>query len=391
MKRRYQLLCATLLIGLASIVSANDSAYYMSGDQLIPLQQTDIAIKKEVLNITRTEIDKFDSSSRFIVDVDYTFYNPGKAKNIIVGFEADAPSQGLGDSSKLRHPFMKNFSVELNNQKLPYQVAITEHKKALKKGNMRGISGKRANILVEKMEGRSPYKYVYYFNAPFKSGINRLKHRYQFDSASSVATKSELSYVLTAANRWENQQIEDFTLNIYWGNSFNLLLKNTFFNNLKDWTSNGTLMIEGKKMDYAKKRGTVEITNDYLAFESTGDTLTFKKKNFHPMGELYLFVPRNDSYKHNYDGDRLNYHYCLKDLSLSYDELLANCSNLNTFEQKILRNLPFAKRGYVFHDKEVQAYYEGYQNWYQPNPQYKANMKDFSEAEVNWVNYWKKH
>ena len=37
---------------LAILASANDGVYYVSGNQIVPLQETDVAVTKEVLTIT---------------------------------------------------------------------------------------------------------------------------------------------------------------------------------------------------------------------------------------------------------------------------------------------------------------------------------------------------
>lgn len=56
----------------------------------------------------------------------------------------------------------------------------------------------------------------------------------------------------------------------------------------------------------------------------------------------------------------------------------------NDFEKKVVRNLPFATRGYIFQDKKVQAFYENIE-WYKPNKEYKSNINDLSEAEKEWI------
>ena len=65
-------------------VNANDGVFYMSGNQLIPVNETQVSLSKEILTIKRV--------GRMIhIDVDYTFYNPGKAKKVLMGFEAPMP------------------------------------------------------------------------------------------------------------------------------------------------------------------------------------------------------------------------------------------------------------------------------------------------------------
>lgn len=75
----------TGLLFFGSISNANDGAFYASGNQLIPIRETTISIQKEVLEIVR-DGDELD------ITVNYTFFNPGGAKSILVGFEAASPA-----------------------------------------------------------------------------------------------------------------------------------------------------------------------------------------------------------------------------------------------------------------------------------------------------------
>ena len=70
---------------VALLANANDGVFYVNGNQIVPLRETDIAVTKEVLTITIGN----DEFAR--VDVQYEFTNRGKAKTIDVGFEAAGP------------------------------------------------------------------------------------------------------------------------------------------------------------------------------------------------------------------------------------------------------------------------------------------------------------
>ena len=78
----------TILIALAAIITstANDGVYFTSGNFLVPLQETDISVSKEILTIT---IGK-DGFAK--VDVYYEFNNKGQAKNVTMAFEAASPT-----------------------------------------------------------------------------------------------------------------------------------------------------------------------------------------------------------------------------------------------------------------------------------------------------------
>ncbi|MBQ6071051.1 MAG: YARHG domain-containing protein [Bacteroidales bacterium] len=54
----------------------------------------------------------------------------------------------------------------------------------------------------------------------------------------------------------------------------------------------------------------------------------------------------------------------------------------------MLKNLPFAYRGYIFKDKALRDYFES-TDWYLPNPEYDGKMDAFSAEERKWVEFWK--
>ena len=82
-----------ILLALFTVigVKANDGAFYSNGTQLIPITETTIKVQKEILTITRVPDNVSGYGSLFQVHVYYEFYNPGKAKDLIVGFESPSP------------------------------------------------------------------------------------------------------------------------------------------------------------------------------------------------------------------------------------------------------------------------------------------------------------
>ena len=78
-----------LLIPTFGVLYANDGAFYMNGNHLIPVNETQVELSKEILTIKR-------EGRNILIDVDYTFYNPGKAKKVLMGFEAPMP-RGAAD------------------------------------------------------------------------------------------------------------------------------------------------------------------------------------------------------------------------------------------------------------------------------------------------------
>ena len=110
-----------LVMGIMG-VKANAGVYYTAGNQLVPLAETDISIKKEILTISLQD-DGFAH-----VDVYYEFFNSGKAaKNVLMGFDA-APSYNDDYTfhNDGKHPHIHDFTVEMNGIRLGYKNAVCE-------------------------------------------------------------------------------------------------------------------------------------------------------------------------------------------------------------------------------------------------------------------------
>ena len=134
--------------------------------------------------------------------------------------------------------------------------------------------------------------------------------------------------------------------------------------------------------------------------------LSFRKANFHPEGELYIAKRSTYYYSEetsdNADLSFLTTYYrpfaqVLSRLCGLYSSAFTidssdynyNYDSVTTPEQRrILKNLPFAYRGYIFKTKALQDYFES-TDWYLPNPAYKGDMEGFTEEERKWVEFWK--
>jgi len=66
-----------------------------------------------------------------------------------------------------------------------------------------------------------------------------------------------------------------------------------------------------------------------------------------------------------------------------------DCKPFSADMKKIMRNLPFAVRGYVFKTKVIQDYYES-TDWYVADPNYVSDLKGLTKDEQEWVEYWTK-
>ena len=126
-----------LLIPTFGVLYANDGAFYMNGNHLIPVNETQVELSKEILTIKR-------EGRNILIDVDYTFYNPGKAKKVLMGFEAPMP-RGAADFIYDRwimtrnHPYLKGFIVEINGERIPYKADIVNKQAFNSIGSLAGF------------------------------------------------------------------------------------------------------------------------------------------------------------------------------------------------------------------------------------------------------------
>ena len=114
--------------------------------------------------------------------------------------------------------------------------------------------------------------------------------------------------------------------------------------------------------------------------------IEFKKKNFKPEGELYIY--RSLSFLCTEASDVINsvlyggYHEL--DIGSEYG---FGDGTISAEQARILKNLPFAYRGYVFQSNDLQEVFNK-APWYIPTPSYVPNTSSLTEGERRWVNYW---
>jgi hypothetical protein len=324
--------------------------------------ETDISVKREILTLKKVRNEVME------VTVYYEFFNPGKEKTITVGFEAFSPSGDVDATPKKgQHPYMTDFTVQLNNEFLKYDIAYVGDSDYVKAGIIKSKSLKDVNV---DNVNEADFFYVYHFKASFKSGLNILKHTYSYRLSSSVMSYYDFQYVLTAAKRWGNKQIDDFTLILDMGDFETFCLSKSFFKSSNEWLINGI----GKFEDY-KTTSDNDYFNDGVTFHIRKGTLIFHKSNFKPAAELFLFS------KSQYDteSDYLPFSYYLESVIKE---------PVNESQKRILKNLPFARRGYIFQNPELNTFYKKL-DWYFPNPAYVPDIDQLDEREKKWIERWK--
>ncbi|SDG45614.1 YARHG domain-containing protein [Epilithonimonas hungarica] len=360
--KKHILLILLMLSGYS--VFANDGAFFAKGNQLIPINETDITVRKEILTLKKIR-------NQFIeVTVYYEFFNPKEDKKITVGFEAFSPEGDVDGSPKNgKHPYMRDFTVELNNSILKYDVAYVSDSLYNKNGTIKSLDmtkfdGNKSGNYVD-------FFYVYHFEANFKKGLNIVKHTYNYDLSGSIDYNYDFEYVLTAANRWANKQIDDFTLIIDNGEFETFSINKTFFKTSDEWLINGI----GKTEDIKGSKNAF-VENDALKFHLQKGNIIFQKKNFKVNGDLFL-------YAQNYLGIQ-----DLEYIPFSYYQEDKIVQPKNDFQRKVLKNLPFARRGYVFQNQDLNQFYKK-MDWYIPNPNYQPNAEILTDGEKKWIEKWK--
>lgn len=349
-----------MLLFCITSAHANDGAFYAKGNQLIPILEKTISLQKEILTIKKVDNEWID------VTVYYELFNPGKAKTVLVGFEAQSPGGDVdGTPVNGRHPYMQDFTVNLNNQILNYDVAIINDSSYLKTGQFNTLNKEEIEIASEDVNAVGFY-YAYHFNATLKKGLNTIVHTYRYRISSSVEMVYDFSYVLTAANRWANKQIDDFTLILDLGNYETFYVEKTFFQSQQDWFINGIAKVLDIKANPERL-----LNNDALKFHLQKGDLHFTAKNFHPKGELNVFAFQYFNFESETDFA----------FPIYFQE---QHSATTEFELKALKNLPYARRGCVFNDPKMQAFFEQ-QEWYLANPSYIPNKDQLTEEEKNWL------
>ena len=375
---------------------ANDGVFYVEGNHLIPINETDISVQKEVLTLNR-------AGDKIQVTVYYEFYNPTVAKEVLVGFEADAHGHAPSKTFP-QHPHISNFKVVMNGEALDYDIAHVEvhyengrkvKVSYVKDGHIEGMTLEQCMKEWDALEADEAIcDFVYHFNAHFRPGLNIIQHTYDFDLSYQQVYSDKgyegnedfFPYILTAANRWANHQIDDFTLIVNMGDRTSFHISPSFFESAGEWTFQGT----GK---YSVN--TIRDGKEYSEFHVKQGGIKLYKENFHPDGELLL----NDLHSYFYfdvdntSADNIletvkNKFYSLHITDYTLKNKKESIYDTYTSEQRrILKNLPFAYRGYIFKDKSLQEYFES-ANWYIPDPQYRADVEKLSEDEQKWVKLW---
>ena len=373
--KKSSILALSFIICLLSFspARANDGVYYMNGNQLVPLTETDITIAKEVLTISIGD----DGYAR--VDVQYEFMNNGKAKEVQMGFEANAPYNDATAplNKEGQHPYIHDFTVTMNGQRLHYTNAVVAFSydgtdfQPLDLNKWKPDHNLDCHELKEEgTDSITPFSYAYLFKAHFEKGLNTVHHTYRYMMSFGIGRTFEIPYWLKPAMRWANHQIDDFTLRIKAENTAkHFCLDDSLFQSAPFRVTQGT-----GKVRYVMRYGDTKTVEVSLR----NGTVEWHGRNFVPACNINI-SSADVLYEFSSDGMKLGTFY---DRSEHFTLMFVDPKTVN---KRILRNLPYAHRGYVFKSKELQKYFRQLW-WYMPDPQWQPSTDDFKANEMKLIN-----
>ncbi len=296
MNVKAKIIACAVMAASAVMASANDGVYFTSGNFLVPTQETDISVGKEVLTIT---IGK-DNYAR--VDVYYELMNHGADKTVTMAFEAAAPyNAGAPLNATGAHPYIHDFTVNMNGSTLAHRNAVVAARyrdgkpelnfSPLDLNQWKDASQAPDTIDVPAddmlynaaLDSLVSYAYAYFFEAHFLPGRNIVHHTYRYRMSYNVGQRFTIPYWLTPATRWANHQIDDFTLRITADEPTSFCLADSVF-------AASPFVAEGHSQTY-------QLTDTYgermlYAKVSSGDTVRWHGDHFRPTADMCVAAPQ---------------------------------------------------------------------------------------------------
>ncbi|MFV0389824.1 MAG: YARHG domain-containing protein [Pyrinomonadaceae bacterium] len=342
---------------------SNDGVFYSQGGTLVPLEETQVQLKKEILKFYVRDI------FRVGVVIDFDFYNPGDEKTVTVGFVTPPAGGDVEDE----HPQITKFVTNVNGTDIPYKI------QRMNETSFKGYSDD------------SEFDYVYYFPVTFKKGANHIHHTYTFRVNESVENRREINYQITTGKRWANGQIDDFELQVHFDDGI-YAVPESFRKNGEPagWKIKGEGVF-GREVGHY---GYTEDPRSKMVFIRNG-YLSLKEQDFKPDFDISIREPNwgmgssemmcidpgdcpkapselgNNAfiYFNNAPGDYLTVE-TLKDLTPE--------------DLRLIRNFQYAIKGLVFKDKTLDEYFSKY-FWYMPVESLKVEDIKLSDAQRDFL------
>ena len=409
MKRRLTTLLISLLCATLSTL-ANDGSYYASGNILFPLQETSISVRSEILTITICD-DGYAS-----IDVQYTFYNDGPAKTIDMAFESPLPYNTEDSFSYVgKHPYIRNFTATLNGKPMSCRSSVVAGYDDTDISNYKTYDRQKwteseefcygDNYIINGNDSVYVTAYAYLFHANFKQGLNTVHHTYKYLASGGFSANFEIPYILQPCTRWANHQVDDFTLRIATPSTskyFYLkddVLRQTPFKVISGMGKVRAGNLPSTKYEEAEETEETEETH-YQEITLRNGVVECHINNFQPETSLHIISADHLMMQLNNDNpvkDMSTYYnrgwMLLPMAGVSYKEFYgkepANKAEAEALDRRILRNMPYADRGYVFNDNRLRKYFESLW-WYMPDPTWKISTTGFTETDWQFINEYGK-
>jgi hypothetical protein len=355
----------------AGVARANDGVFYASGNTLVPLEETQVELRRERLKFFVRDHEYLN------VEIDFEFSNPGAARRLLVGF-VTPPAAGDVPEEATKHPFITDFAAIVNDRKIPYKVA-----------RMNDTFFRRSD---EELDGND---FVYYFPVTFQNGLNRIRHTYRFRGDSGVELQRGFSYQITTGRRWANKQIDDFELQIHLDHGiFAVPASFQADGSPADWQIVGDGVIEEQtRRWFSEDAPRVRMVHLNSGF------LQFREKNFRPDRDIF-FGEYNwaagwtsiwcDFAQQCIEPESLEKIARFFNLNPSADHEESDFAELGAREFKYLRNYFYAVRGLAFKDERLRKFYSQF-FWYKPKAGVTLGNTRLSEAESRFLALLKRY
>ena len=332
-------------------IFGNDMEFISEGNHIIPLESSNISIKKERIELKK--LDDYDMS----VKVEFVF-SSDEAGRKMIGFIT--PNDEYFDDKPPYDPEnIKNFKTKVNGKEV--KIKTEKMSTFIKKAHF--SPNDKNNYLENYKEA-----YAYYFEADFKKGENVVEHSYTYCGIIYSMNEREYGYVLTTISRWKDKKVDDFEITVDMGDEF-FILPYTFWKDERP--VNWEIVGEGRKV-MKKNRYPYDGVENYHGnayFKMKKGYVKFSAKNFSPDREFRAVIPSrgyvgaDEVIDGHIFSDRL-----MKigwNLDFRYPEAIAEAEKLTDFELEIIKNFPFAVHGYEFSRKDLKDYFSKF-FWYYP-------------------------
>lgn len=333
-----------LLLILTVSCFANDGSFYATGNTLIPLKETTIQMKKEILSLERR-------GNWMQVDIYFEFFNPGPEKELTVGF-VTPPASGDVTDEEAGHPQVRDFMVMTGDRIIPYKIS---------KMNESGfrVSSKLA----------VGWDFVYYFPVRFVKGNTVLRHTYLYRGGASVESAAEFYYRLTTGTSWAGGAIGDFELNIKMGDDSYFAIPASFNNTDVQWSMVGAGRIGEVMNFYPYEHYENKLRMAYIKRGS----IQLRQTNFKPVRDLTLFFLQLNNEINLWVNKKVKNDFLDLQALLLEDKTDSIIHALSDFQLRLYRNLNYARAGYTFKDEALTKAFLKY-TWYIPDPAIKPEQ-----------------